>query len=51
MAKALGRDRDVLATGDWERIMSMGRNVTPNEHLFLPDEQPEDSKDVTDSAA
>ncbi len=51
VAKALARDRDVLASGDWDRIVAMGRSITPNERLFLPDAQSEAVPEVTDSAA
>jgi hypothetical protein len=51
VAKALARDRDVLASGDWDRIVAMGRSITPNERLFLPDAQAEAVPEVTDSAA
>ena len=51
VAKALARDRDVLASGDWDRIVAMGRSITPNERLFLPDAPADAVPEVTDSAA
>ena len=52
VAKMLARDRGVLATGDWDRVVAMGRAIAPGDKLFLldPDAGTELS-DVADSAA
>jgi pilus assembly protein FimV len=51
VAKMLARDRDVLATGDWDRVVAMGRTISPGEKLFLLDPDAGEISDVADSAA
>ncbi len=52
VAKALARDRDFLATGDWDQVAKMGRTINPNDPLFLVDANAgEDLSDVEESAA
>ena len=51
VAKMLARDRDVLATGDWDRVVAMGRMLSPSEKLFLLDPDAGEISDVADSAA
>lgn len=52
VAKMLARDRGVLATGDWDRVVAMGRTIAPGERLFLVDpDAGTELSDVADSAA
>ena len=37
VAKMMARDRDMLASGEWEQVMAMGRMILPGERLFLVD--------------
>ncbi len=52
VARILARDRDILATGDWDRVVAMGRTISPSEKLFLVDpDAGTELSDVADSAA
>ena len=53
VAKMMARDRDMLASSEWEQVMAMGRALMPNEKLFPMDagEQPGEASNLAESAA
>jgi len=52
VAKMMARDRDMLASSEWEQIMAMGRALLPNEKLFLVNSgEPGEASNLAESAA